>query len=57
MSISLEENQNDQSELYIDLANIYFPFFVRLNKNVIDKFMDKFAFKLLNELPEHTEAY
>ena len=57
MSISLEENQNDQSELYIDLANIYFPFFVRLDKKIIDKFMEKFAFKLLNELPEHTEAY
>jgi len=57
MSVSLEENQNDQSELYIDLANIYFPFLVRLDKKVLDKFIDKFSFKLLNELPEHTEAY
>ena len=48
MSMTLEDNQNDQSELYIDLANIYFPFFVRLDKKVVDKFTDKFAFRLLN---------
>jgi len=51
ISISLEENQSDQSELYVDLANIFFPFFVRLDKSTLTKFMDKFAFKLLNELP------
>ena len=32
MSISLEDSASEQSELYIDLANIFFPFFVKLDK-------------------------
>lgn len=32
ISISLEDSASEQSELYIDLANIFFPFFVKLDK-------------------------
>jgi hypothetical protein len=31
MSISLDEADEDQAELYLDFANIFLPFFVRLD--------------------------
>ena len=57
MSISLEDNQNEQSELYIDLTNIFFPFFVKLDRSLINKFADRFKYKILNEIPEHRQAW
>ena len=35
LSISLEGSDDDQAELYIDLANIFLPFFVRLDSKQI----------------------
>ena len=32
MSISLDDAGEDQAELYLDLANIFMPFFIRLDQ-------------------------
>ena len=53
MSISLEDANDDQAELYLDFANIFLPFFVRLDQPQIDAFQDKFIYKLVNQIPEH----
>jgi hypothetical protein len=38
MSIGLEGSEGDQAELYIDLANIFFPFILRLDTKQIKRF-------------------
>jgi hypothetical protein len=48
MSIGLEDSEDEQAELYIDFANIYFPFFLRLDESQISSFSERFIYKLTN---------
>jgi hypothetical protein len=57
MSVNLEENTVEATELYLDLNNIYIPFLIRLNNKTLTKFADRFMFKMLNEIPENRQTY
>ena len=57
MSISLDEADEDQAELYVDFANIFMPFFIRLDQEQINKFGEKFLYRLANKVPEHSQVY
>ena len=57
MSISLDEADEDQAELYVDFANIFMPFFIRLDQEQINKFGEKFLYRLANQVPEHSQVY
>lgn len=57
MSIGLEGSEGDQAELYIDFANIFFPFILRLDQKQVELFTDKFIYRLMNQIPEHQNSY
>jgi len=57
MAISLDDADDDQAELYVDFANIFLPFFVRLDEEQISRFGEKFLYRLANQVPEHTQVY
>ena len=57
ISIGLQDGEEDQAELYLDFANIFLPFFLKLDSKQIQTFSEKFVYRLANQVPEHQQAY
>lgn len=51
ISIGLETVEAEQAELYIDLSNIFLPFFIRVTETQLKYFTNKFFKKLISQTP------